>query len=55
MVDDVALNFSTGTITDNIGIQTLIGIALLGILYGLGNYVFKEFPKNLIDKKLRQM
>ena len=54
MVDSVALNFSNGTITNNIGFQSLIGIGLLAILYGVGNYVFKEFPKNLIDKKLRQ-
>ena len=54
MVDDLALNFSNGSITNNIGFQSLIGIGLLAILYGVGNYVFKEFPKNLIDKKLRQ-
>jgi len=55
MVNDVAINISSGAITDNIGFQTLLGIALLGILYGLGNYVFKEVPKNLIDKKLRKL
>ena len=54
MVDSIALNFSNGNITNNIGFQTLIGIGLLAILYGVGNYVFKEFPKNLIEKKLRQ-
>lgn len=53
MVNSVAINVSSGAITDNIGFQTLIGIALLGILYGLGNFVFKEIPKKLIDKKLR--
>tara|TARA_Y100000748_G_scaffold285268_1_gene267681 strand:+ start:755 stop:1039 length:285 start_codon:yes stop_codon:yes gene_type:complete len=53
MLDDIGLNFSTGVITDNIGFQTLLGLILLGILYGLGNYVFKELPKNLIEKKLR--
>ena len=53
MVDSVAINFSNGNITNNIGFQTLIGIGLLAILYGIGNYVFKELPKNLIDKKLR--
>lgn len=53
MVNSVAINVSSGAITDNIGFQTLLGIALLGILYGLGNFVFKEIPKKLIDKKLR--
>ena len=54
MVDDLAKNFSSGNITNNIGIQSIIGIGLLAILYGIGNYVFKEIPKNLIDKKLSQ-
>jgi hypothetical protein len=54
MVDSIATNFSNGNITNNIGFQTVIGIGLLAILYGVGNYVFKEIPKNLIDKKLRQ-
>ena len=55
MLDDVALNFSSGAITNNIGFQTFLGIALLGILYGLGNFVFKEIPKKLIDKKLSKI
>jgi len=55
MVNSVAINVSSGAITDNIGFQTLLGIALLGILYGLGNFVFKEIPKKLIDKKLRNL
>ncbi len=54
MLDSIALNFSNGTIINNIVFQTLIGIGLLVILYGLGNFVFKEIPKNLIDKKLSQ-
>lgn len=55
MVNSVAINVSSGAITDNIGFQTLLGIALLGILYGLGNFVFKEIPKKLIDKKLSKI
>lgn len=54
MIDSVAINFSNGNITNNIGFQTFIGVGLLAILYGIGNYIFKEIPKNLIDKKLRQ-
>lgn len=55
MIDSIAKNFSNGNITNNIGIQSFIGVGLLIILYGLGNYVFKEIPKNLIDRKLRQI
>tara|TARA_B110000977_G_C11084412_1_gene494105 strand:- start:2251 stop:2550 length:300 start_codon:yes stop_codon:yes gene_type:complete len=55
VLDDLALNFSTTSITNNVGFQTLLGVTLLGILYGLGNYVFKELPKNLIDNKLNKL
>ena len=54
MIDSIASNFSNGSITSNIGFQTLLGIGLMAILYGIGDYVFKQFPKNLIEKKLRQ-
>tara|TARA_X000000368_G_scaffold409470_1_gene391461 strand:+ start:544 stop:852 length:309 start_codon:yes stop_codon:yes gene_type:complete len=52
MIDDIAINVTTGAITDNVGFQTLLGIGLLGILYAIGNYVFKEFPKKIIAKKM---
>ena len=54
IIDSIALSFSNGNITKNIGFQSIVGVTLLAILYGIGNYVFKELPKNLIDKKLRQ-
>tara|TARA_B100001778_G_C18550719_1_gene612928 strand:- start:21 stop:326 length:306 start_codon:yes stop_codon:yes gene_type:complete len=54
IIDNMALNFSNGNITKNIGFQSIVGVTLLAILYGIGNYVFKELPNNLIDKKLRQ-
>lgn len=52
MIDSLTLNFSNGNITNNIVIQSIIGVALLGILYGFGNYIFKEIPKSLIQKKI---
>lgn len=54
MLDSIADNFSAGNITDNIGVQTVVGITLLFILYGFGNYVFKELPNQLIESKLRK-
>ena len=54
MLDSMADNFSNGKIGDNIGIQTMVGITLLGILYVFGNYVFKELPNQLIESKLRK-
>jgi hypothetical protein len=55
MLDSIASNFSAGNITDNVGFQTMVGITLLGLLYVLGNYVFKELPKTLIESKLRKL
>tara|TARA_Y100001980_G_C14543760_1_gene322626 strand:- start:1140 stop:1445 length:306 start_codon:yes stop_codon:yes gene_type:complete len=54
IIDNIALNFSNGNITKNIGFQSIVGVTLLAILYGIGNYVFRELPNNLIDKRLRQ-
>jgi hypothetical protein len=55
MLDSIASNFLEGNITDNIVFQTIIGITLLGVLYGVGNYVFKELPETLIESKLRKL
>ena len=52
MIDSIALNFSNGNITNNIIFQSTIGVGLLALLYGLGNYIFKEIPKNFINNKL---
>ncbi len=54
ILDSIADNFSVENIKDNIGFQTAVGITLLGILYFVGNYVFKELPKKLIDSKIRK-
>lgn len=54
VLDSIASNFSAGNITDNVGFQTMVGITLLGLLYGIGNYVFKELPKSMIESKLRK-
>jgi hypothetical protein len=54
MLDSIASNFSARNITDNVGFQTMVGITLLGVLYVVGNYVFKELPKTLIESKLRK-
>jgi hypothetical protein len=55
MLDSIASNFSAGNITDNVAFQTMVGITLLGLLYVLGNYVFKELPKTLIESKIRKL
>ena len=39
---------------DNVGLQTVIGIAAIAVIYSLGNYVFKSFPKSLITERMNE-
>tara|TARA_B100000424_G_scaffold162647_1_gene124614 strand:- start:517 stop:819 length:303 start_codon:yes stop_codon:yes gene_type:complete len=55
VINDFASNFSNGKITNNVAFQSFIGLGLLAILYGIGNYIFKEFPKKLIQNKLNSI
>ena len=48
-------DIGTGMLTDNIGFQTILGITVIGIMYGIGEYVFKTFPKSLIDERISRM
>ena len=50
ILDELTRNVNGGAWFDNIGFQTVMGIALLGILYSIGNYVFIKFPKKIINK-----
>tara|TARA_B100000886_G_C20180090_1_gene389754 strand:- start:271 stop:573 length:303 start_codon:yes stop_codon:yes gene_type:complete len=54
ILDDLTNNIVGGELFNNIGIQTIIGVVVFAVLYGLGNYVFKDVPKNIIQKKLPQ-
>ena len=42
--------FSSKTLNNNIAFQSMLGILLLGIIYGVGDYVFNIFPKQIINK-----
>ena len=39
---------------DNVGLQTVIGITAIAVIYSLGNYVFKSFPKSLITERMNE-
>lgn len=53
VLDEISVNFSDGTIINNIGFQTLLGLILLAIIYCIGNYVFKQVPKMIINKNIK--
>ena len=54
-LNDATNLIDTGEILDNIGIQVFIGITFFGIIYGLGEYLFKSIPKSIYQKKLYSM
>ena len=47
--NDLVNNVSGDQILNNIGFQVLLGITLLGLFYGIGNYIFVKFPKKMIS------
>ena len=52
VMNDMTFSYTSGSLTENVGFQTLLGITLLAILYGIGDYVFKQMPKKILEKKL---
>tara|TARA_B100000965_G_scaffold41980_2_gene30821 strand:+ start:1017 stop:1313 length:297 start_codon:yes stop_codon:yes gene_type:complete len=49
ILDELSVNIGQGNILESVGFQTALGIVLLGILYGIGSYVFKKLPQNYIE------
>lgn len=49
-----ATDFSLGSVSDSSGFQIVLGIAIFGIVYTVGDYVFRILPKNILNKKLNQ-
>jgi hypothetical protein len=54
IIDSMATDFSLGNVSDNPGFQIVLGIALFGIIYTVGDYVFRILPKDLLNKKLNK-
>lgn len=44
---DLSMDFE-----NNIAMQAIIGVSLMVMLYTMGNYVFKVYPTQQIEKKL---
>lgn len=49
IINEAADFIDGGKILDNIAFQTILGLTLMAILYSIGNYVFKEFPKKILE------
>ena len=48
-------DLNTHSIFDNIGFQSILGIALITTLYTLGQYIFRDIPQRMINKKIRYL
>ena len=44
--------FDFTNINNNLGFQFTIAITFFGIIYGLGNYIFKTVPNDMLEKRL---
>ena len=52
MLNDIGNIFSPELMYNNIGLQTFLAIVFLGLVYGIGNYMFIVYPNKTISKKL---
>jgi len=52
MLDEIGTIFNPDMLYNNIGLQTFMAIAFLGLVYGIGNYMFVVYPNKTISKRL---
>ena len=52
MLNDLGNIFKPDMMYNNIGLQTFMAIVFLGLVYGIGNYMFIVYPNNTISKRL---
>tara|TARA_B100000927_G_scaffold229050_1_gene188866 strand:- start:36 stop:329 length:294 start_codon:yes stop_codon:yes gene_type:complete len=52
VLSDFTTSIGATNLQDNVGIQAIIGITIMGVLYIVGDYVFKQFPKGQIEKQM---
>ena len=52
MLNELTKLTVSGDMFNNTVFQSIIGVTAIALLYGLGNYVFKEFPTNSIANKV---
>ena len=55
MLNDLGNIFKPDMMYNNIGLQTFMAIVFLGLVYGIGNYMFIVYPNNTISKRLANL
>ena len=53
--DTISNDLNSGKILDNLGLQFTIAITAFAIIYGIGNYVFKTLPREMLDKRINNL
>ena len=51
----ISNDLNSGKILDNLGLQLTIAITAFAIIYGIGNYVFKTIPREMLDKRINSL
>lgn len=54
IIDSMADGFSLGSVSDSSVFQIVLGIAIFGIVYTVGDYAFRILPRHLLNKKLNK-
>ena len=52
----ISNDLNTGKILENnLGLQLTIAITAFAIIYGIGNYIFKTIPREMLDKRINSL
>lgn len=54
VLQNIGTEINSGQITENLGIQLTIAVTFFAIIFGLGNYVFKTIPNNMLEKRINE-
>jgi hypothetical protein len=52
ILDDIGSSFGPMTLFNSVGLQTFISIVFFIIVYYTGKYIFVDYPKNMLSKRL---
>ena len=50
MLGEINNIFSPSTLYNNVGLQVFISIIFVGVIYGIGNYMFVVYPSNYVRR-----
>ena len=54
-LNSISNDLNSGQILDNLGLQFTIAITAFAIIYGIGNYVFKTIPGEMLEKRINSL